>query len=288
MIKDQAINAVDKAISELVNFDLVLVENGNAPPSNYVQSHRHEYIRTVQDVLSAMPAEGGNVRVLEIGSFFGVVCMALKYLGYVVTASDIPEYIEMPEQAKRYSRHGIATASVRLEDYILPFSDETFDVVIMCEVLEHLNFNPLPLLKEINRIGKPNSVFYLSLPNGANIYNRGDVAMGHGIGRSGIVEGFFEQLNPRSSAIANGHWREYTGPEVRQMLEPLGFRIAKQYYFSLGETQPAKSLRKKLARILYQRFPSLKENQTVIAVREKRTDIVFRIPTTVHRTLDWL
>jgi SAM-dependent methyltransferase len=224
--------------------------------------------------------------VLEIGSFFGVVCMALKFLGYDVTASDIPEYIEMPEQAKRYSRHGISTASVRLQDYILPFSDETFDVIIMCEVLEHLNFNPLPLLKEINRIGKPNSVFYLALPNGASIYNRRAVAMGHGIGR--MVESFFEQLDPRSSAIVYGHWREYTGSEVRQMLEPLGFRIAKHYYFSLGETQPAKSVRKKLARILYERFPVLKENQRIIAIREKRTDIVFRIPATVHRTLEKL
>src|ERR1700733_3381504 len=101
MNEDLAITAVEKAISELVNFDLVLVENGNAPPSAYVQNHRHEYIRTVRDVLSAMPAEGGAVRVLEIGSFFGVVCMALKNLGYDVTASDIPEYIEMPEQVKR-------------------------------------------------------------------------------------------------------------------------------------------------------------------------------------------
>jgi SAM-dependent methyltransferase len=286
MNEDRAIGAVDKAISELVNFDLVLVENDHSPPSTYVQAHRHEYIRTVRDVLSVMPAEAGNTRVLEIGSFFGVVCMALKYLGYDVTASDVPEYIDMPEQAKRYSRHGIATAAVRLEDYILPFSDETFDVIIMCEVLEHLNFNPLPLLKEINRIGKPNSVFYLSLPNGANIYNRRAVAMGHGIGLT--IEGFFEQINPRSSAIANGHWREYTGEEVRQLLEPLGFRIANQYYFSLGETQPAKSLRKKLARILYQRFPTFKENQTTIAIREKRTDIVFRIPATVHRTLKTL
>jgi SAM-dependent methyltransferase len=283
MTKDEATEAVDSAISELVNFDLVLVKDGDASPSSYVQNHRHEYIRTVRDILSVIPAQSGRVRVLEIGSFFGVVCMALKHLGYEVTAADIPEYIELPEQAKRYSRHGITTASVRLEDFILPFSDEVFDVVIMCEVLEHLNFNPLPLLKEINRIGKPNSTFYLSLPNGANIYNRRAVVRGRGIGID--VNGHFEQLNPRSSVIANGHWKEYTGSEVRQMLEPLGFRIAKQYYFSLGETQPARSLRKKLARIIYERFPALKENQTTIAIREKRTNIIFRIPTTVHRSL---
>ena len=43
MNEDLAITAVEKAISELVIFDLVLVENGNAPPSTYIQNHRHEY-----------------------------------------------------------------------------------------------------------------------------------------------------------------------------------------------------------------------------------------------------
>ena len=51
MIVDQAIEAVNNAISELVNFDLVIVETSNAPLSTYVQRHRHEYIRTVRDVL---------------------------------------------------------------------------------------------------------------------------------------------------------------------------------------------------------------------------------------------
>jgi len=284
MSKDRATQAVDKAISELVNFDLVLVEGDSAPRSTYVQRHRHEYIRTVNDMLQFCPVgDGGAVRVLEIGSFFGVVCMALKFLGYNVTASDVPEYIDMPAQTTRYARHGILTKAIRLENYVLPFEDETFDAIIMCEVLEHLNFNPLPLLKEINRIGRPQSVFYLSLPNGANVYNRKAVAIGRPIGR--MVEDFFSQLDPRSSHITNGHWREYTAPEVRAMLEPLGFKIAKQYYFSAGETQPPNTIRKKVARLVYETIPSLKENQTTIAVREKRTDLRFRIPATVHPTL---
>jgi SAM-dependent methyltransferase len=157
MTEDRAINAVDRAISELLNFDLIIVESGKQHGPTYTQKHRHEYIRTVRDVFATKPVKGETVRVLEIGSFFGVVCMALKFLGYDVTASDVPEFMELPEQVKRYARLGISTASIRLEDYILPFPDETFDVIIMCEVLEHFNFNPLPLLKEINRIGKPNS-----------------------------------------------------------------------------------------------------------------------------------
>ena len=65
-------------------------------------------------------------------------------------------------------------------------------MIIMCEVLEHLNFNPLPLLKEINRIGAPGSIFYVSMPNATSIYHRLAVVTGHAGGVQ--VSEFFEQL----------------------------------------------------------------------------------------------
>jgi SAM-dependent methyltransferase len=221
--------------------------------------------------------------VLEIGAFFGVVCIALGSLGYDVTAADIPEYIDLPEQKDRYGRFGIKTKGVRLQDFVMPFDDEQFDVIIMCEVLEHLNFNPLPLLKEINRVGAAGSIFYLSMPNAASIFHRLAVARGFAGGVQ--VPEFFEQLDPTNSLVANGHWREYTGAETRQMLEPLGYRIAEQYYFSVSDSQPATRLRGHLFRQFLKRWPVFKENQTTIAIREKRTELVFDIPKTVHPTL---
>ena len=209
--------------------------------------------------------------------------MALRSLGYEITAADMPEFIDNPAQIERYARHGIATKGVRLEDFILPFDDDSFDVIIMCEVLEHLNFNPLPLLKEINRIGSPNSLLYLSLPNVAQIRNRIAVLRGKALGIS-IAE-FFTQLDPQSSEIVNGHWREYTAAEIREILERLGYRIEKQYYFSLNETLQSSTLRHKASRRFYRKFPWLKENQTTIAIKERRTGLKFRIPATVHKTL---
>lgn len=283
--KTRALLAVRQAIQELGTFDLVVddSEDAAAPPSTYLYRHQHEYIRTVSDILNHRPPEPGPVRVVELGAFFGTVCIALSSLGYQVTAADIPEYIEMPEQVERYSRFGVRTQGVRLQDFRLPFDDESFDVLIMCEVLEHLNFNPLPLLKEINRVLAPGGIFYLSLPNYANIRNRVKVIKGQapGIG----VPSFYEQLRPGAQTIVYGHWREYTAPEVRAMLEPLGFRIEQQYYFGLSELQQGGGIKKRLARAVYRRFPALKENQTTIAVREKRTDLTFRIPATVHPEL---
>ena len=165
----------------------------------------------------------------------------------------------------------------------MPFDDDQFDVVIMCEVLEHLNFNPLPLLKEINRIGKPGSIFYLSMPNATSIYHRTAMFNGHASGVQ--VPEFFEQLDPSNSLIANGHWREYTAAETRQLLEPLGYRILDQYYFSVGDGRPPRSIKGRLFRLFLKRWPHFKENQTTIAVRENRTKISFDIPKTVHPSL---
>lgn len=291
MVTERAAAAVDKAIAEIADFDLKVegakagmpsVDTGSGPAS-YVARHRHEYIRTVRDLLQYRPPDGQTVKVLELGAFFGAACIALRSLGYQVTAADVPEFMENPVQKERFARLDIATAPVRLEDFRLPFEDESFDIIIMCEVLEHLNFNPLPLLKEINRVGTKNSIFYLSLPNAAQINNRLAMLRGKAVGIN--IQEFFAQLDPNSSEIVNGHWREYTGPEIREMLERLGYRIEKQYYFSLGETLPRNTLRRRVARMVYERMPWLKENQTTIAIKVKRTDLQFRIPATVHKTL---
>jgi 2-polyprenyl-3-methyl-5-hydroxy-6-metoxy-1,4-benzoquinol methylase len=280
----EAETIIDEVLRELQSFDLITDEpaRSSSVPGAYVNAHRHEYIRTVSDILSIGQRTAHN-KVLEIGAFFGVVSIALARLGYSVTAADIPEFMEMPEQVERFGKNGVGRASVRLQDYLLPFEDESFDVVIMCEVIEHLNFNPLPLLKEINRIGKQGSVFYLSQPNLAWIRNRLRLLLGRYIQIG--VDSFYSQLNPSSPEIVNGHWREYTKEDISRMLEPLGYRIERQYYFNLGETMPVTNPRRVLSRLMYGMFPSFKENLTTIAVRAQRTRLNFQVPYTVHPTL---
>jgi SAM-dependent methyltransferase len=275
---------VDGVISDLGSFDLNLstLNDPSREPTQYPKRHRHEYIRTVQDCVDHFGRQK-EVRVLEIGAFFGVVCICLAKLGYRVTGADVPEYMTVPEHRRRFESHGVSVAEVRLEDFLLPFEDQAFDAVIMCEVLEHLNFNPLPLIKEINRISVDGALFYLSLPNQASVYNRLALLRGRSIQIS--VEDFFAQLDPASGTIANGHWREYTTEDIRVMLSRLGFSIKRQYYFSLGECLPRTSVRKWFARLLYETLPQLKENQTTLAIKESRPQLVFTIPKTVHRTL---
>lgn len=274
---------IDEVISDFGGFDLLPEDYEGAPTdSSYIHGHRHEYIRTLRDISAHFGSVRG-LKVFEIGAFFGVVSIALAREGADVIASDVPEYMGLAAQRKRFGDEGVRIDEMRLEDFIIDAPEDSIDCVVMCEVLEHLNFNPLPLLKEINRILRPGGLFYLSLPNQSTLRMRLRALRGKAIGIP--VDSFFRQLDPRSPEIANAHWREYTAQDIREMLEPLGFAIARQYYFSLGECRSGGGPRKALGRLFYRTFPFFKENQTTLAVKRERTSISFSIPGTVHPTL---
>ena len=85
----------------------------------YVEQHRAEYERTVRDMLQALSASSVARRVLEIGAFFGVVCIALASLGYDVTAADVQNISICQSRLTRYARFGIKTKGVSLRGFRL-------------------------------------------------------------------------------------------------------------------------------------------------------------------------
>jgi len=236
--------------------------------SKYLINARLSYRRTVEDVVGFFPQRqsisGEPVRILEIGAYLGVVSLTLSRLGFSVTALDLPEFMQNERLKERYRREDVATLTANLRDYRIPATAEEFDLVIMCETLEHLNFNPVPVLLEINRVLRKGGVLYLSLPNLASLVNRVKLLLGQSIHNP--ISDFFAQLSDKDNMIVGLHWREYTAAEIRELLDKLGFVIEKQYFFT--SNQPSF-----LARIVYNFAPFLKQNQTVIARKENFPDL---------------
>jgi 2-polyprenyl-3-methyl-5-hydroxy-6-metoxy-1,4-benzoquinol methylase len=148
-----------RKISRLNLFDVSLRDE-----DDYMNALKASWVRTVQDVHNLLH-NGGSI--LEIGSYYGVVALSLAKLNYKMTTFDVPE-VQNNEKIKAiYLENQIHTASGYLQNIpstSLPFAKNSFDCVIMCEVLEHLNFNPLSVLKEINRVIRPGGFFYLTVP----------------------------------------------------------------------------------------------------------------------------
>jgi len=252
-----------------INADPVdlLSTGARAGERRYLEILSPQYVRTLNEleqILAARcPREPSEVRVLEIGSFLGVLCFALRKVGFQVTAQDIPEFQTNPRLQERYQQAGIECVAANLKRHQFPYPDAHFDLVIMCETLEHLNFNPLPVIKEINRVMKPGGLFYLTVPNQLSAGNRLKVLRGKTIQAS--VEQFYQQLDLRNNMIVGLHWREYSKGDLFALLEPMGFAIRRHYFYQEDKSYRYRRLKFSLKDLLGEVFPPLRPVNVVLA-----------------------
>ena len=225
----------------------------------YLSSLEESYIRTIRDIDNLWEKRSANRSILEIGSFLGIVSISLKKIGYNVNALDIPEFYQSPSLRSLYEKNDVPFTGLNLKKYELPYETNSFDAVIICEVMEHLNFNPLPVLKEINRILKKDGYIYIGMPNQSHIINRIKLLLGKSIHNP--IDDFLKQLDKNRNMVVGIHWREYTLTESIQMIEEMGFQRTKSYYFA-GERDT--NIIMALIRTLLYIIPSFRPYQVLV------------------------
>jgi SAM-dependent methyltransferase len=230
----------------------------------YLRIHLKSYVRTLRDVDGWLRRTQGK-RVLEIGSFLGAVSIGLRRLGYEVSALDIPEFHANERLRRLYEREGIPFAGVNLRHGRLPYESGSFDAVLLCETLEHLNFNPLPTLLEMNRVLADGGLLYVGMPNQAHLVNRLALLRGRSIRNP--VRDLFAQLDRAANMVVGIHWREYTLSETRELLERLGFATERAYYFA---DRTGAGWKEVIAQAVYAVVPSLRPFLVVMATKRTR------------------
>lgn len=120
-----------------------------------------EVIARLAELLSAMLATQFQPRrVLDIGCFRGDLVSAWHNLGVEAHGVDISDYaINHPKDMKiaKYLR------VVDVDCEHLPFDDDSFDLVTVLEVLEHLNQSSF-LLGELGRVVKDGGIVFITTP----------------------------------------------------------------------------------------------------------------------------
>lgn len=139
-------------------------ENGK----RYDEKMANAYSRTVTDINQL----GTKMVVLEVGCFTGIVSASLSRLGHTVTGSDIPFVLTDEANLKFLVAEGVKPLPQDLAACAFGLPAETFDLIVFNEVLEHLNFNPIPLLKEFHRLLKPGGLVYCATPNLSRVHAR--------------------------------------------------------------------------------------------------------------------
>ncbi len=188
----------------------------DAPPAemaNYAGADLARFLMSVQ----LMPGEAS--RILEVGSnpyFISRLirrrfpASELRMTNYFGDAGTSITQDVVDEEG--HILETFTSELVNTEDEPLPYPDDAFDVVLLCEVIEHLVKDPVFQLAEIARVLQPNGTFIITTPNVARDTNRHRIAQRQGI------------YDPYSGYGLHGrHNREYTASELFDLLDAAGF-----------------------------------------------------------------
>lgn len=98
-----------------------------------------------------------------------------------------------------------------------PYPDGAFELVLCCEIIEHLLYDPMHMLLEIRRVLSPNGALVLTTPNCASLTS---VACAlHGRDNPQIYACYSRDRGGRP------HVRQYTAHEIRKLLESAGYEV---------------------------------------------------------------
>ncbi|UCG69966.1 MAG: class I SAM-dependent methyltransferase [Thermoplasmata archaeon] len=130
-------------------------------PHPYFQQVQYVKVNSmiIQNVL-----ERKHDRILDVGSGTGHLIQGLSAISQGCVALDI-EYGWLREINKKNPSIACVSADVAGG---LPFKENSFDVVIASELLEHLN-EPEKFFQEVNRVLKRKGIFILTTPNRGNL-----------------------------------------------------------------------------------------------------------------------
>lgn len=168
---------------------------------------RHHILAELEDIRREFQLSGK--KILELGCGFG------HNLALFASDNQVRGIESNPEIAAKTAARGIETLNHDL-DAGLPDPDESWDVVICLDVLEHL-LRLLECAREISRVLKPGGIAILNVPNHFDLKGRFRILFGSDLD----VHRFF----PDSHEWDNPHIRFFTYRGFRNMLMIAGLGI---------------------------------------------------------------
>jgi len=190
-------------------------------------------------------AEPAKIKILELGAnpYFLTQMMQSRFGSEVHTNGcplgllDAREnevrsgYVLFQSQDEDAARR-VENKLFNVEEDRFPYADQSFDLVICQELIEHLLFSPTFMLNEIHRVLKKGGKLIITCPNVARIdvlrkvlANKNPIWGYVRVGDSKSSQR--KQDWPGSHGVYGRHNREYTLSEVTDLARGCGFKIIK-------------------------------------------------------------
>lgn len=213
-----------------------------------------------------------RIKILDLGCGDGRLSSELVQQGHEVWGLDSTEDGLLVAQ-----KRGLQTIKADLEEK-LPLNKESFDLVLILDVLEHLGAQE-KIIAEAKRVTKPNGSIIIAYPNHFDLRNRINMLFG-----GGIIHWDHKKYE-NAKAWQYGHIRFLLYTELLALLEKNNLYPAiTQFNFMAGGLIPTKLTPSFFRRFLLQSWPQLFTGKYVIRVtKEKsRENKYIYIPRTVR------
>jgi SAM-dependent methyltransferase len=194
--------------------------NGPEEGEVYADTHASRF----RETLALLPGDlGPSPRVLELGAVpYAMTALLIEYAGARVDPISFYE-VEYAHAAEHVvtnrvtgQRFVFPFVSVNVERDLYPVPPAAYDLVLCCEILEHLLINPSHMLAEAHRALRPGGYVLISTPN---------------VARSENVAALLEGRNINDRYHGNGvygrHNREFTLSEVVTLVAACGFEVVR-------------------------------------------------------------
>ncbi len=241
--------------------DELLVQVLGTEHEAYLREMKNRYVFLLEKIADCVP-DGG--RILDAGASPGLFTELMRRCGCEAVGVDLYPDMRFPvatgaEDTNLFSDMRIPVVKSDIVNEPLPFSDNSFDAVMMNETIEHLLGSPLPCLKEIRRVLKPTGLIFLTTPNVASLSNRIRFMSGRNIYTPVEV---LVNVAPYKC-----HNREYTMSDMEQLAGMAGLDVVeKGFYNFAGENRgTAGNLMRRLYYAVTALMPSFRSNLFIAA-----------------------
>jgi SAM-dependent methyltransferase len=199
--------------------DYILSFISDPAERDYVMQHMRRFIGTLQRI---PPPQSSTDRLLELGSLLHLSPAIKKFCGYHEVCgadfwdSDEKIVYETVTQKDGSEAHTFELHNFNVERDRFPWPDGHFRVVLCCELLEHLQSDPMHMLWECNRVLAQDGFLLLTTPNIVSARSLEGVLIG-------CAPYLLSQYNLKTPV--DQHNREYAPYEVGLALAAAGFTV---------------------------------------------------------------
>lgn len=149
--------------------------------------------------------------ILDIGGAYGCLALFSKINKNAnLYALDLFQY--MPD--KLIKKYNIKYKELNIELQDSPWEELKFDIIILTEILEHFNFNPVPTMIKIKELLSEDGIIMLSTPDASSW------------GTCGIYKSWEEMPEPnKDTIIQDCHIHQFNESELIEVIKKSGLKI---------------------------------------------------------------